>query len=545
MSPTPDNPAAPFDADSHASLPALWRHPVIRLVIVVTVLACLALAGFSAWFMWSARQAQIQQTRVATSNVARMVGAQVESAMKTASMALSDMAERAKHEGTGEAARERLRTHLGELAKVTPELYGMFLYGPDGSWLATSLGREVQGNNADRAYFQYHRTHQDEGIHIAAPVKSKSTGVWIIPVSRGIYAADGTFMGVALVTLRLNFFERIYDELDIGRTGVVLLMLYDGTVIYRRPFDEKLIGTDLSNGNIFKELRKRPVGSTFLVAKVDKVERLYSYRRLQNFPFLVSVGQTKAELLGDWKRSSMLIGVAVLLISAMLATFATKLVRQIAIRDRLDAQLRLYSGELEKRNVDLRMLAHTDQLTQLANRRRFDEVLDKELRRAQRGRTPLSLIMLDLDFFKQFNDRYGHLAGDECLQRAAGVLSDRILRAGDVAARYGGEEFAVIMPNTGEDGAMAVAEQVRAGIMALGIPHEHSPGHVVTASLGVATLYPGKGGNATGAAAASELIGSADRHLYDAKQAGRNQVRGESGSSAAGTGAAAANAAAR
>lgn len=526
MSPNP--PAAPFDLDKQASLPATWRHPVIRLVIGVTVLACLALIGFSGWFVWSARQEQIEQTRVATSNVARMVGAQVESAMKTASMALSDMAERAKYEGTGQEAQARMKLHLAELARVTPELYGMFLYGADGSWLATSLGREIRGNNADRAYFQYHRTHTDEQIHIAAPVKSKSTGVWIIPVSRGIYAADGTFMGVALVTLRLNFFERIYEELNIGRTGVVLLMLSDGTVVYRRPFDESIIGSDLSGGNIFKELRHRSVGSTFLVAKVDKIERMYSFRRLTNFPFLVSVGQTKDELLSEWRRSSMLIGVAVLLICALLAAFAHRLARQIAIRDRLDAQLRLYSTELERHNVGLRTLAHTDKLTQLANRRRFDEVLDQELKRAQRSRTPISLIMMDLDYFKQFNDRYGHLAGDSCLQQAAKVLADQVTRAGDLAARYGGEEFAVIMPNTREDGALAVAERVRVGMLALRMPHDDAPAGVVTASLGIATLYPGGG-----TLKAAELIERADRHLYAAKAHGRNQVRGGNAGGAA------------
>lgn len=517
-----DHPTLPVDLDSPGSAPRWLRHPAIRLVILATALSCLALAGFAAWFIWSTRQAQIEQTAVATSNVARMVGAQVESAMKTASMALTDMAERARHDGSGPGARERMRIHLAELAKVTPELHGMFLYGADGDWLATSLGRHVPGNNADRAYFQYHRSHTGQGIHVGAPVKSRSTGIWIIPVSRGIYSADGSFQGVALVTLRLNFFERIYDELDIGRTGTVVLMLSNGTVVYRRPFDEKLIGTDLSHGNIYNALRHRSIGSSFLLAKVDNVERLYSYRRLHDFPFLVAVGRTKDELLGDWQRSSMLIGVAVLLIGAMLAAFATKLIRRIAAQDRLDRKLRMYSEGLERHNVGLRELAHTDKLTQLANRRRFDEVLEAELKRAQRGRTPLSLIMMDLDYFKQFNDRYGHLAGDICLQRAASVLSAQVTRAGDLAARYGGEEFAVIMPNTGEDGAIALAERIRSGLLALRIPHQPSPSRVVTASLGVATLVPETSGNAT----AGELIERADRHLYDAKQRGRNQVRG-------------------
>ncbi len=506
--------------DSHAGRLGASRHPVIRLVILTTMLACSLLTGFSAWFIWSARQTQIHQADVAISNVARMVGAQVESAMKAATIALADVAERARYDIAEPAARARLAHHLAELDRATPELHGLFVYGADGSWLATSLDRQVDGNNYDRAYFQYHRRQAGSAVHVGAPVKSRSTGVWIIPVSRGIYRADGTFAGVALVTLQINFFERIYDELDIGRTGTVLLMLSDGTVVYRRPFDEKLIGTDLSKGNIFKELQKTRAGSAFLHAKVDKVVRLYSFRHLDTFPFLVAVGRTKDELLSSWMRSSILIGAAAALISAIFILFANRLVRQIRIRDALDHRLRMYSEELEEHNVGLRVLAHTDKLTGLANRRRFDELLELELKRAQRGRTPISLLLLDLDHFKQFNDSYGHLAGDACLQRAASVLSGQVARAGDVAARYGGEEFAVIMPNTDQAGAFAVAERIRAGIQALRIPHRHSPAQVVTASFGVATLQPGGDGPVT----AGDIIECADRHLYSAKQNGRNQV---------------------
>ncbi|QGZ43341.1 diguanylate cyclase (GGDEF)-like protein [Pseudoduganella flava] len=497
-----------------------WTHPVIRPVILAAALASAIVVGFSSWFVAHGRQTEIGQAEVASSNVARMVGVQVEAAMQLAGMALADIAERVAQDGDDAAAQARLTAHLGELAGTFPDLHGLFVYRADGAWFATSLGRHMKGNNADREYFQYHQAHRGTAVHFGKPVKSRSTGLWVMPLSRGIYSGDGRFLGVAVVTLRINFFERIYDELNIGDQGTVLLMLSDGTVVYRRPFDEKLIGTDLSRGNIYNELRTRSVGSAFLVAKVDGLVRLYSFRRLEQVPILVAVGRTKDDILGNWRRSSTLIGAAALLICAIFAAFAAKLIRQLLIREELDRQLRVRAGELEQHNIGLHALAHTDQLTQLANRRRFDELLAQELRRAERGGTTVSLLLMDLDFFKQFNDQYGHVAGDDCLRRTASVLAAEIVRSGDLAARYGGEEFAVIMPNTGPAGAIAVAERIRLSLAALRIPHQHSATGVVTASFGVATAGPAR----TGAYAPADLIEQADRQLYAAKNNGRNKV---------------------
>ncbi len=508
--------------DNHVERLSGKRRPVVRLVVAATALGCSLLVAFAAWFIWSSRHTQIQQTEVATSNVARMVGVQVETAMKATTMALANVVERVEHDGADAAAMKRLQAHLIVLTRTTPELHGIFVYAADGRWLASSLVGTRQGDNSDRAYFQYHRTHASREIYVGHPVRSRSTGVWVLPISRRIDHPDGSFAGVALVTLKVNFFDRIYDELDVGKTGTVLLALEDGTVIYRRPFDDKLIGTNLAGGAIFKAIRDNAVGSDFLVARIDNIERLYSYRRVDDFAFVIAVGQTKDELLGPWKRSSMLIGAAVVLIAAVFALFARKLIRQFAIRDRLDQKLRAYSHDLRRDNLGLQELAHTDKLTQLANRRRFDEVLAHELARAARGNTPLALVLLDVDHFKKFNDHYGHPAGDACLQGVAGMLSQQVNRTGDLAARYGGEEFAIVLPHTDLAGAMAVAERVRLEILALSIPHVNSPFGVVTASLGVAALVT----PAAAGVGVSDLIANADRQLYEAKRLGRNRVCG-------------------
>lgn len=165
-------------------------------------------------------------------------------------------------------------------------------------------------------------------------------------------------------------------------------------------------------------------------------------------------------------------------------------------------------------------LAATDGLTGIANRRHFDEMLQAEWRRAKRCGQPLAVMLLDVDNFKAFNDRYGHPAGDECLRRVAATVAATIRRPGDRAARYGGEEFAVILPATDMAGALDVAGRVRAAIEAMGIPHAGHHAGVVTASIGLAVTEPRSGAMMT----ISALLGAADGALYQAKRSGRNRV---------------------
>lgn len=172
----------------------------------------------------------------------------------------------------------------------------------------------------------------------------------------------------------------------------------------------------------------------------------------------------------------------------------------------------------EKRaQVALEQLATRDSLTGLANRRCFDDTLSAEWQRALRNQQPLSLLMVDVDNFKQYNDAYGHLGGDECLQRIAGAVSSE-MRANDLVARYGGEEFAVILPNQSLKGAAIVAERIRCRVEQLRLPNLGSKQHVVTVSIGAATAL------ASPETDASQLVATADSALYRAKHMGRNRI---------------------
>lgn len=167
----------------------------------------------------------------------------------------------------------------------------------------------------------------------------------------------------------------------------------------------------------------------------------------------------------------------------------------------------------------LQRLSSLDGLTEIANRRKLDEYLDREWKRAIRTRHPLSLIMCDIDFFKDYNDAYGHQKGDECLKKVAMTLCNKLRRPGDLVARYGGEEFAAILPDTEAGDAGLVAEALRTGVEALGITHSSSSiSKVVTISLGVATLIPQRDSSP------DQLIMAADQALYQAKRDGRNRV---------------------
>jgi diguanylate cyclase (GGDEF)-like protein len=182
----------------------------------------------------------------------------------------------------------------------------------------------------------------------------------------------------------------------------------------------------------------------------------------------------------------------------------------------LEALVEERTRALEEANNKLEVLSNTDGLTGIANRRSFDRRLVHEWNRGQRAGTPLALIMLDVDLFKHFNDRYGHLAGDDCLKALAQAMTRSARRAGDVVARYGGEEFVVLLPSTSAHEALETARYIQQEVWALALPHEETLHGIVTVSLGVASLVPSEQHSP------EYLVNQADLALYCAKEKGRN-----------------------
>ncbi|MDQ6970148.1 MAG: diguanylate cyclase [Mariprofundus sp.] len=259
--------------------------------------------------------------------------------------------------------------------------------------------------------------------------------------------------------------------------------------------------------------------------EIDGLDLLHSYKRCEaiaDVPVLILSGtdsvETKAEAFRQGADDYLVKMPHEIELLARLRhhtkAFVEHQERVIAMR-----QLEQEKKKLAVAYLELERLASIDGLTNIANRRHFDESFAKEWSRAMRETESLSLLMIDIDCFKQYNDSYGHLAGDECLKLVAASLKQHLQRPTDLLARYGGEEFVVLLPGTHARGAIKVAERLRKEVLALQLPHENSVAHdYVSISLGSATVAPMLKHQAL------ELLQLADKALYEAKDGGRNQV---------------------
>ncbi|MYM30267.1 diguanylate cyclase [Duganella sp. CY15W] len=501
------------------------RYSITFWATVFVTVVCLSLVALDVWRSIDARSGQLQEMERLSANVARAMAQQADDTIKAADTSLADIVERIETEGQDGKVLVRVQKQMAAQVENLPQLVGLFVYDERGRWVVNSRGVQNQAyNNADREYFIYHRNHADRGPHVGNPVISRSTGKWIMPVSRRLNRADGSFGGVVLATLDIDYFRRFYQSFDVGNRGAVALVSNTGVLMLRQPFDSERVGGSMRDSELFRHYAALSgaarTGSAFLHSFHDGEVRLNSYRPLEHYPLFVSAALSREEMLERWRRDTFTRSVGVVVLAALIGFFGKRLVDQIRLRAQTEAALREARDALESANRTLERQAMQDGLTGLANRRQFDVTLGNEFSRATRHADTLAFIMIDVDYFKQYNDVYGHSAGDEVLRAVSKLI--RALtpkRPGDLTARYGGEEIGILLPNTDIEGAQAVAERIRLAVEQLQMPHSGSPLGQVTLSSGVATMSPKRGVHA-----ASMLVEAADKALYVAKSAGRNRV---------------------
>ncbi len=363
-------------------------------------------------------------------------------------------------------------------------------------------------NLADRDYFRIQRDGlaKDELV-VSRPFQSRVyANEWSIGLSRRLNNQDGSFAGVVVGVVRMSYILSLFQNVQLPPDSTVALFDQRGNIMVRLPFDAANIGTEAGSAFDFKQ-RGTWSGEFAHASSFDGVQRLFVYRQVAQLPIVQSVGLSVNRFLSNLRARIAVLATAFLVLSGLIVVLGTTLRK-----------------ELRRRTVAeeaLGQLATTDSLTQLANRRRFDEILAIEWRRGARSGAVLSLLMIDCDLFKAFNDAYGHLGGDAALRAVADAIKASTSRPADLPARYGGEEFVVLLPATDLRGALIVAEAIRTRILNLKLPHAKSPFHQVTVSVGVACWRPQADQEPT------RLIEAADHALYRAKAAGRNAVMGD------------------
>ncbi|MGW1425640.1 sensor domain-containing diguanylate cyclase [Bradyrhizobium manausense] len=606
----------------------LWAAGFVALI-------CMTILGLSAWREWETRNTELKNAEIDVANLAHSLIQHADDTFELADTILVGLVHRLELDGTGPDTISKLQTYL-PTRKSSDRIRGIFVYDETGRWLATTEQIDFSGlNNSDREYFRQHRDSPDKGTLIGRPVKSRSGGQWIITASRRINHPDGSFAGVALLTIDVAYFAKFYERFDFGPNGSVSLLNNAGTMLVRtRDESGAFVGRDLSNAPLFKNWESRPAAAVYYFkSPLDGVQRLSYYQRSSRYPLFVLASKSKDDVLAPWRHAAATRAIVVFGLVLLIAVIGFYLVRQLSQRQRMaqvlvakEANFRLLaeqssdmvtrigldnrllyvspscvritgwsaeelldtsalagihpddmerveqaiaalkrgeaeearfvyrqrhrdkgeiwaeaalhvtlasdSGEIdgvvavirdmtEQKDLQdkLASLATTDGLTGLANRRAFDERLADEWARARRDGTQLSLLLIDVDHFKKFNDHYGHLAGDGCLRALGRILSATARRPADLAARYGGEEFAVLLPNTGPDGCAEVGEGIRQALHDLAMLHaQNPPSRLVTVSVGAATGLPSQ------VTDSSTLVAAADRALYTAKDSGRDRL---------------------
>jgi diguanylate cyclase (GGDEF)-like protein len=352
------------------------------------------------------------------------------------------------------------------------------------------------------AWLRVPMSQRERALYIGEPAYNTVTRRWSLPISWRL-EAPASGMVVAVANVELDSLFTLHERLRIKPAGGISLVRTDGVVLSRTPYDPSMIGRNLSDTAMFREqFGTRESGAFFSDgAQTDGTPRIVSYQRLEQYPVIVLVSQGAQDIVAVFERRRLWLLLVMLLLSAVAVVITFALHRSL---------LGLQHGRRE-----MQRLATSDSLTGVMSRRAFLESAEREFTRAQRYQRPCSVLMLDLDHFKDVNDTHGHAVGDTVLRECAEAWVE-LLRDQDVLGRLGGEEFCAVLPETASEKARQAAERMRGAISLLEFKGKDGPFRV-TVSVGLTDVMQGDEHIA-------QVIERADRALYLAKQAGRNRV---------------------
>ena len=444
---------------------------------------------------------------------------------------------------------------LADATSDAPWIAGLSIIGANGRVTCSTAAKSVGLDVTERPYFQ--RALREKTFIVSADAVGRSRGAVGMIAAVPTLGADGGATGVITAGFELQWIDRIADE--VARRPGALMLIFDeqGLVLSAEPGEPNLLRRKLDAPDLLRAMNGREDGLAAAMGP-DGVRRSFGFTRLPNSSAFLAVGLDEAEMLrrvdremriaylqfaligtfvlfGIWfggehlivrplrslARMAVQVGHGNLAVRATRTRWAAEFAPLASALDAMAQRLTEREHELEIVNAHLDRLTRLDSLSGLTNRRGFDAKLDEEWANSAATSEPLALVMIDVDHFKAFNDRYGHVAGDMCLRTVAEALADAA-RDATVVARYGGEEFALLFAGTSLDRALDRAERLRATVEQLNLTHQAAPRGRVTASVGVASLRA-RAGEST-----EILVEAADAALYGAKRRGRNAVVGHS-----------------
>ncbi|MXN76265.1 diguanylate cyclase [Burkholderia sp. 4701] len=499
--------AAPSEPGRTSRVAAHLRRWLIpHLIFYSGLLIALILLLLCSIVLYQARVDARERARTTLQNLALMASWDIERNIEIYSLSLQAVVDGQNQPDIIRLPMPLRRQVLFDRATAARYLGGIYAMDAQGNIVVDGASDVPRPDNfGNEPYFTVHRDHPNVGLYISDPYRSRlRNGSPSIALSRRISRPDGSFGGIAVMSIRLEYFQDLFSRLALGERGSMSLIGTNGLMLMRKPFDPKIIGRDISKASTFKRFMTAREGSFADTASIDGVRRLYVFRHLNNLPLIIMVAEAESDIYAAWYDRAIPVGSAMALLALGF----------VGLSLLLDVQLR----KRHRAETELQALARTDGLTGLDNRRMLDVTLAREWRRAARSQHALSLLFVDVDHFKSYNDTQGHQAGDDALAAVARCLAGCLRRPADYAARYGGEEFVVILPDVDSSGAAAIAETIRASIHDLGIRHDASEFGRLTASIGVTTCFPQWD---AGVQAALKL---ADDALYRAKENGRNKV---------------------